>query len=80
MRHIVAMAVSAALAVLAVGWCAVTVADAVAQVSRIAAARDAVEARKAGQRQRWRDGTLLKSSTTARKSRAMARVLSTTKK
>jgi hypothetical protein len=80
MRHIVAMAVSAALAVLAVGWCAVTVADAVAQVNRIAAARDAVEARKAGQRQRWRDGTLLKSSTTARKSRAMARVLSTTKK
>jgi hypothetical protein len=66
-------------AAIGAGLGAAAIDDAVEHIERVAAARDAAEAVKAGKRQQWRDGTLLANTTVVRKSRAMARLRQSTR-
>lgn len=73
MRALLVVAVLFVTALLS-GWCGVKVAEAVREVERAAAERDAEAEMKAGRRQLWRDGRLMKNTTVKKKSRAMERV------
>jgi hypothetical protein len=62
----------------AAGLTAANIADAIAQVERLEAARDSDESARAARRQAWRDGTLKANTTTVRKSPTMRRVRQST--